>query len=186
MQVEIVGGADEGEVGEGLGEIAEVFAAGSEFFGVEAEMIGVAEGFIEEEPGFLKVAGAGDALDVPEGAHGEGAFVAAEPVVGGLLRIVAEDERILGEDLFDAAEGEEPAGVVGWDEFEERHEEGGCIDGEAAFVLDERLEGGIPEMGMDIVMDGGANGFPAVEGSWEGTFEGEPDAAIDGDPAHEA
>jgi hypothetical protein len=133
--VKVMGSADEGEMSEGLGKVAEVLATRPEFLGVESEMIGVAECLIEEEPGFLDIAGAGDALDVPKGAHGEGSFVPAEPVVSGFLGVVAEDEGILDEDLFDAAEGEEPAAVVGLNELEERHEETGGIDGIAAFAL---------------------------------------------------
>ena len=66
VTVEIAGGTDESQMGEGLWEIAEVFAAGTELFGVQPEMIRVAEGLFEEEPGLVKISSASDALDIPE------------------------------------------------------------------------------------------------------------------------
>jgi hypothetical protein len=185
MFVEVVGSADEGEVGKGLGKVAEVFTTWSEFLGIEPEVIGIAEGLVEQESGLLEIAGTGDALDVPERAHGEGAFVAAESVVSGFLSVIAEDEGILDEDLFDAAKGEEPAAIVGRDEPEEGHEETGGIYGVAAFVLDEALEFGVPEVSVDIVMNGSANLVPAIERRGQGAFHGQADPAIECDPAHE-
>jgi hypothetical protein len=172
-------------VGKGLGKVAEVFTTWSEFFGIETEMVGIAEGLVEQEASLLEISGPGNALDIPERAHGEGAFMAAEPIVSGLLSVVAEDEGILDEDLFDAAEGEEPTAVVGGYEAQEGHEKTGGVDGIAALALDETLEFGVPEVGVDIVMNGGADLVPVFEGSGQAAFRGEADPAIECDPAHE-
>ena len=47
--VEVVGGADEREVREGLREVAEVLAAWTELLGVQAEVVRVAEHLLEDE-----------------------------------------------------------------------------------------------------------------------------------------
>ena len=67
--VEGPGGADEGDVGQGLREITEVFAARAELLGVEAEVVGIAEGFFKDETGLLQIVTAGEALDIPKGTH---------------------------------------------------------------------------------------------------------------------
>ena len=69
--VEVEGGADEGEVGEGLREVAEGLALGAGLLGVEAEVIGVAEHALEDDAGLLEfiregLAGPGEGLDEPE------------------------------------------------------------------------------------------------------------------------
>ena len=48
--VEVEGGADERQVGEGLREVAEVLAALAELLAVEPEVVGVAEHLLEVEP----------------------------------------------------------------------------------------------------------------------------------------
>src|SRR5215213_107557 len=48
--VEVEGGADEGQVGEGLREVAQGLAAGTDLLGVEPEVVGVAEHLLEDEP----------------------------------------------------------------------------------------------------------------------------------------
>src|SRR5204863_275782 len=74
------GGADQRQVRERLGEVAEVLRLGAQLLAVQAQVIGVAEHLLEEEPRLLEVPHAGEALDVPEGAHREGAFLPREPV----------------------------------------------------------------------------------------------------------
>src|SRR5436309_7079048 len=73
--VEIEGGADERQVRERLGEVAEVLCLRTQLLAVQSEVIGVAEHLLEEEPRLLQIPHAGEALDVPEGAHREGTFV---------------------------------------------------------------------------------------------------------------
>src|SRR5262245_14661176 len=69
--VEVVGRADERQVGERLREVPQVLAAGTQLLAVEADVVGVAQHLLEEEPGLLEIARPGDALDEPERAHRE-------------------------------------------------------------------------------------------------------------------
>src|SRR5215210_7950076 len=69
--VEVEGGADEGEVREGLGEVAKGLAARPDLLGVEPEVVGVAEHVLEDEPGLFESARARQRLDEPERAKAE-------------------------------------------------------------------------------------------------------------------
>src|SRR5262245_13485743 len=51
--VEVEGGADQGEVSEGLGEVAQGLAARAGLLGIETEMIRVADHLLEQEAGVL-------------------------------------------------------------------------------------------------------------------------------------
>src|SRR5215217_4953841 len=77
---EVVGGADERQVREGLREVAQGLAAGSDLLRVEAEVVGVAEHLLEDEPGFFQPPRARERLDKPERAQVERTFLAHESV----------------------------------------------------------------------------------------------------------
>ena len=142
--VQIEGGADQGQVGEGLGEIAKGLALGAGLLGVEAEVIGVAEHPLEDDAGLVELlrvglAGAGQRLDQPEGAHVEGAFVAGESIHTGR---VAMDEAVAHEAavarvLHDGVERAEHAGIGGSHEEDKGHHEQGGVEGFAAVGLGE-------------------------------------------------
>ena len=57
--VEVEGGADEGQVREGLGEVSQRLAAGSDLLRIETKMVGVAEYLLEEEAGLFEPPSAG-------------------------------------------------------------------------------------------------------------------------------
>src|SRR3712207_111529 len=78
--VEVEGGADEGQVGEGLREVAQRLAAGTDLLGVEPEVVGVAEHLLEDEPGFFEPTRARERLDEPERAQVECPLLTHEPV----------------------------------------------------------------------------------------------------------
>src|SRR5262249_19231072 len=78
--VQVIGGADQGQVSKRLREVPQVFAARSQFLGVEAEVVGISQGLLEEEAGLFQIPGPRQALHIPERAHGKGALLAQEPV----------------------------------------------------------------------------------------------------------
>src|SRR6266542_492861 len=92
--VEIEGGADERQVRERLGEVAKVLRLGAQLLAVQPQVIGVAEHFLEEEPRLVQVPHAGEALDVPEGAHREGTFIPREAVGESAGETIAIDQRV--------------------------------------------------------------------------------------------
>ena len=73
--IQIVGGADQGQMREGLRKISQVFAPWPQFLGVETEMVGIAESLFKEEPGLFQITRSPQAFDVPEGAHGKRALI---------------------------------------------------------------------------------------------------------------
>jgi|SRR5262245_45801143 len=87
--VEIEGGADEGQVREGLKEVAEVLRLKPELLAVQPQVISVAEHLLEEEPRLVQVAHAGETLDMPEAAHRKGAFHPREPVGESVAEAIA-------------------------------------------------------------------------------------------------
>src|SRR5262245_34497713 len=90
--VEIEGGADEGQVREGLGEVAEVLRLKAKLLAVQPQVIGVPEHLLENEPGLVQVAHSGEALDIPEGAHRKGAFHPREPVGESVAEAITVDQ----------------------------------------------------------------------------------------------
>src|SRR4029453_10196982 len=69
--VEIVGGADQRQMREGLRKVAEVLRPQSQLLTVKPQVIRIAKHLLEEETRLVKIAHAGYALDVPEGAYRE-------------------------------------------------------------------------------------------------------------------
>src|SRR6195256_4223687 len=93
LLVEVDGGADHCEVGEGLGEVAEELAALADFLRVEPEMVRVGEHLLEDELRVLELPGSSEAFDIPEGAHGERALAAVESI-GRERRVIAVDQAV--------------------------------------------------------------------------------------------
>src|SRR4028119_592491 len=102
--VEVEGGADEGQVGEGLREVPEGLAGVPDLLGVEAEVVGVAEHLREHQARLVHPTCARQRLDEPERAQAERAFFARE-AVGGLLDVAAVDGIVCG-DAADRARGD--------------------------------------------------------------------------------
>jgi hypothetical protein len=69
--VEVEGGADQSQVGEGLGEVAQRLAAGTDLLGVEPHVVGVAQHLLEDEPSLIEAARARERFDEPERAQAE-------------------------------------------------------------------------------------------------------------------
>src|SRR5262245_22844609 len=67
--VQVIGGADQGQVRKRLRKVPQVFAARSQFLGVEAEVVGISQGLLEEEAGLFQITGPRQALHIPERAH---------------------------------------------------------------------------------------------------------------------
>src|SRR5687768_7405689 len=57
--IEVVGGADQRQMGERLREVPELLAGGADLLGVEAEVVGVGEHLLERQPGLVHPARAG-------------------------------------------------------------------------------------------------------------------------------
>src|SRR5262245_30274255 len=115
LAVEVVGGADKCQVGEGLREVAELFAGRPDLFGVEPDVVRVAEHLLEGQPRLVEPSGAGERLHPPEGAHREGRLPAGEPI-GRRVDVVAVDEAVGDQLGGDGVEGRDPARVGGHDE----------------------------------------------------------------------
>src|SRR5688572_12090373 len=92
--VQVIGCANESNMGEGLGKVSQVFATEAEFFSVQAKMIGVSQGLLEKETGFVQVTGPRQALHVPKRAHRKRAFLPQEPVIECVTSLIAIDQRV--------------------------------------------------------------------------------------------
>ena len=57
--VQLIRGANQGEVGKRLGKVPQVFAAWPQLLGVEAQMVRIAEGLLEIETALLEISAAG-------------------------------------------------------------------------------------------------------------------------------
>src|SRR5215813_2208132 len=101
--VEIEGSADERQVRERLREVAEVLRLKAELLAVQPQVIGVAKHLLEKETRLVQVTHAREALDVPEGAHREGAFIPREPVGEPAAEAIAIDQRVTHPLAFDRA-----------------------------------------------------------------------------------
>src|SRR5215210_2770297 len=91
--VEVEGGADQGQVGEGLGEVAQRLAAGTDLLGVEPYVVGVAQHLLKDEPGLVEQACARERFDEPESAQAERPLVPFK-AVRRLLDVVAVHEAV--------------------------------------------------------------------------------------------
>src|SRR5829696_4738125 len=80
LVVEVHRRADEREVREGLREVPELLSRRADLLREEPEMVRVREHLLEGVPRLLEPPGAGERLDVPEGAHRECALLPVEPV----------------------------------------------------------------------------------------------------------
>lgn len=85
--VEVEGGADEGQVAEGLRRVAELLAAARNLLGKHGQVVREAQHVLEQVDGARQVFGLVDAgprhgLDEPERAHRKGAFSAAHACFG--------------------------------------------------------------------------------------------------------
>src|SRR5207342_2874894 len=105
---------DQREMGERLWEVAERLPRRPDLLGVEAEVVGVGEHLLEGETRLVESAGAGERLDVPEGADREGALFALEAVGGG-GDVVPVDQAVADQLLRDRVEGRQPAAIGGGD-----------------------------------------------------------------------
>src|SRR5215212_11182690 len=183
--VEVDGRAYEGEVGKGLGEVAQGLAAGPDLLGVEAEVVGVREHLLQSEAGLVEAASLCQALDEPEGAETEAAFIAPETVWSCLIRLVAVHERVVGELFLDAVEGREPARVGRPDELREGHEEERGVEGVRAIVLDEAFLRRVPALLHDLLVDPVPLGDPTSVTRGQPSLTRDAPRPLQGDPAHD-
>ena len=78
--VEADGRGDQREMRERLREVAELFTGVTDLLPVQPEVVGVREHLLEHEAGVVDPPGARERVDVPERAHRERAFGAAQTV----------------------------------------------------------------------------------------------------------
>src|SRR5918911_1040415 len=91
--IEVEGGANKGQVCEGLREVAQCLAARPNLLRIKPQVVGVREHLFEDEPGFLNLSCSRQRLDEPERAQTEGALLTHQ-AVGRLLDVVAVNEAI--------------------------------------------------------------------------------------------
>src|SRR5215831_14672469 len=173
--VEIEGGADERQMSESLRKVAKVLRLGPELLAIQPQMIGVPEHLLEEQPCLLEISHAGEALDVPEGTHREGAFVSREPVGESVSEPVAIHQRIADQLVLDRTQRRYPAQVGRGDEADERHQQRRGVERGGAGVLHERVPRRVPEASEDIVVDRVPYFVPARQGRGERALAGESD-----------
>src|SRR5919106_409840 len=182
--VQIVGSADQRQVREGLWEVAEMLRARAQLLAVQSQVIRIAKHLLEEEPRLREIAHAGQALDVPEGAHRERAVLTGEAVGETLPETIAIHQRVADELLLDAAQGVDPARVGRRHEAHQGHEQRCGIERGRARVLDEAAARRVPEALVDVAVDGVSCLIPAWKRSRERTSVRKADGAVDRHPAH--
>ena len=168
---------------EGLGEVTELLAVQADLLAHQAEVIRVAEHFFEDDRGLVEFADAGEAFHVPEGADGEGAFVAFQAVGGAVLEFVAEDEDVGAQLLLDGFEGAEPARLLAAHEAQQWHQQGTGVEGVTALVLDVGLQVLVPEVIEDVFVDRIAYFPPFAHRAGQAAVFGDLHGAVDGHPA---
>ena len=99
--VEVEGGADQRQVGEGLREVTQGLAARPGLLGVQPDVVAVAQHLLEPQAGLgqagrVDPSGPGQGLDQPEAAYVERPLHARQPVRGG-LRVLAVDQPVGGQ-----------------------------------------------------------------------------------------
>jgi len=80
LVVEVDRSADKGQVAKGLREIAELLAGAADLLGIQAEVIGVSVHLLKNQSRVVEPPGAGEGVNVPERAQGEGALITGQPV----------------------------------------------------------------------------------------------------------
>src|SRR4051812_39088063 len=132
------GGVDERQVGERLGEVADLLAGEGDLLGVQPDVVAVREHLLEGGAGVLHAAGAGEGVDVGEGAQREGALRAAQAVGRG-RRVVPVDQAVAHQFLVHGTQGRLPAWVASVDEADGGHAQQRGVQHVGVVVLDERL-----------------------------------------------
>src|SRR5207253_8387747 len=80
LLVEVNGGTDQRQVGEGLREVPQRLARSADLLRVEAQVVGVREHLLERETSLVQAPGARERFDVPVRADRERPLLALEPV----------------------------------------------------------------------------------------------------------
>src|SRR5688500_16326037 len=161
--VQVGGGGDEPEVGEGLGEVPEGLAGGPGFLRVQPEVVRVAEHLLEDEarraqPVEIRLSRRPhQRLHQPERADVEGALVPLDPVRAA-RHVVAVDEAVRDQPpvlagAVDGVERRQHPRVARGDEVDERHHQHGGVEVVAAVRLHEGLALLVPPVGHDVVVD---------------------------------
>src|SRR6266478_326206 len=107
----------------GLREVSELFAIEAELLRIKAEVIRVAKGLFEIQPCLLEITRAGQAFDIPEGAHRKSSLAAGHAFGSPFHNVVAKNQRVFDQLLVDHAQSRAPAGIVRTDEFYQRHQQ---------------------------------------------------------------
>src|SRR4029453_18631765 len=92
--IQLIRGANQGEVGKRLGKVPQVFAAWPQLLSVEAQMVCIAEGLLEDETRLFQVTGPRQALAIPKRAHRKGALIAQQAILEGVTGLIAIDQGV--------------------------------------------------------------------------------------------
>jgi hypothetical protein len=169
-------------VREGLGEVAELLARRADLLRVQPDVVGVGEHLLEGQPRLVESPGPGERLHPPEGAQREGRLLAGEPV-GRRVHVVAVDAAVGDRLRGDRVERGDPAQVGGRDELAQGHEQQRGVEHVGVAVLHERQA--VPAARHDLVVDAVPNRHPAGDVGGQAALAGDPDRALDRDPAHQ-
>src|SRR5471032_2985733 len=183
--VELERGADQRKMGQCLRKIAQRFATDRNLFGVETNVVRISQHFLEYKPSFVHASRSHQCFCVPERTRAESTFLAGKAVQRITARI-AEDQRIDAQFVADGIERGKPARVFRADETHERHHQRRCIEDLRIGRLDEALYLVIPEVCVDIFVNGVADRVPLCERRGQRTFLCETYRAVHRDPAHQS
>src|SRR6267154_6230036 len=98
-------------MGKCLGKISKMLTTWTEFFRIKAEVIGVTDRLFEKEARLLKIAGAREAFHKPERTHIKRPFLARETIGSRIADVIAIDERIFHQRIFDRSQSRKPARI---------------------------------------------------------------------------
>jgi hypothetical protein len=175
---------DERQVRERLREVAQVPArAGVDLLRVELQRRGVAEHLLAQLPGPPRLADLLERADEPEGADGERALLALEPVVR-LVRAVAQDQPVHRQLVVDRVDRGHHARVVGGQEAQQRHEQARRVERVGVVVLGEDAAL-VQAVGEDVGVDRVGLGLPGLGLLVVAAQPCQPGAAVHRHPAHD-
>src|SRR5579875_3120644 len=89
--IDVITGANEREMREGLGEISQCLSTWADFLSVEIDMIGVGKQLFQTETGLFNIASTRQRINEPEATDIKRAFCSREPIIRRFFHTIAID-----------------------------------------------------------------------------------------------
>src|SRR5215467_6110672 len=181
LVVEVDRGGDQRQVAERLWEVAQLLPGAADLLRIQPQMVGVGEHLLEDKPRLIQPPRAGQGVDVPERAQGEGALIPGQPVGGG-GRVVPVDQAVGDQLAVHRLQAGQPHRVARGHEALQRHHQQRGVQDLCVVVLGERAHLRVPAALHDLVVDAIALGGPPGQVGRPGPAGSQPDGAVEGDP----